>query len=391
MSSEDLPQKDNEPNKGTKTAQDDWLTRLTRLFSLLAAIAATVFFLAAFITLLITWLGFGISPFEEPAWVEQSNSLADHHVEVGNTFLKADEPEAAKEEFDRALKLVPNHREAQLGAFKAKLFLDITEGEPATTSTSIAEWEITKKRLFLLLEEHPNDADLWAYRASISPTPKTALDRFQKATELDHTHAFAYSGKADVYEAQGKLDLYVKAKKRAYELAPWKSIYVNNFANALSKKEQYEDAIAVYEDLRYSDPQYLWAYSDLAGLYRITGNLQTAHSYGKEFIERSQDEEIRSLNRDELARFFTGPNSDPVVITADSEKRYYGYYDIALTSYLLGHTEEAESYVNKAKDIQIDPYRASEIKRVLESDIEQLQEEQEQFRAKAEDFRMKLL
>src|SRR5215204_6794160 len=93
MSSEDLPQKDNEPNKGTKTAQDDWLTRLTRLFSLLAAIAATVFFLAAFITLLITWLGFGISPFEEPAWVEQSNSLADHHVEVGNTFLKADEPE----------------------------------------------------------------------------------------------------------------------------------------------------------------------------------------------------------------------------------------------------------------------------------------------------------
>ena len=147
----------------------------------------------------------------------------------------------------------------------------------------------------------------------------------------------------------------------------------------------------VYEDLIYGDPQYLWAYNDLAVLYRLTGNLQTSHSYGKQFIELSADEEIMSLNRDEQALFYTGPNSDPVYISADPEKRYYGYYDIALTSYLLGHTEEAESYVNKAKDIQIDPYAASEIKRLMNSHIERLQEEQERFRAKADDFRTKFL
>lgn len=62
-----------------------------------------------------------------------------------------------------------------------------------------------------------------------------------------------------------------------------------------------------------------------------------------------------------------------------------------LTSYLLGHTEEAKSYVNKAKDIQIDPHAESEIKRVLNYDIERLQEEQEQLRSEADEFITKFL
>jgi len=179
--------------------------------------------------------------------------------------------------------------------------------------------------------------------------------------------------------------------KRAYELAPWKSIFHNNYVNALNLKERYQDAIVVYEDLIYSDPQYLWAYNDLTVLYRLTGDLQASHFYGKEFIELLTDEEVMSVNRDETAVFTTGPNSNPVYIHGDSEKRYYGYYNVALTTYLLGHTQEAESYVNKAKDVQIDPNAASEIKRLMDSDIERLQGEQERFKARADDFRAKFL
>jgi tetratricopeptide (TPR) repeat protein len=385
MSPEDLPQKDNEADKGIKTKRDG---RLTRAISFLSSVWFIVPVVTVGCTILINYFIFGIPPFYEQARLEQSNSLADQHVKVGNMFLDANELEAAKQEFDKALQLAPGHTSAQQGAFKVDVFLDVTGGDPATT-TSISESRITQQRLLLLLEENPNDADVWAYLACMSPDSETALDTYRRAVAIDPEHAYAYSGMASVYSAQEKWDQNLKMAKKAYELAPWKSIYHNNYANALSANERYHDAIAEYEDLIYSGPQYLWAYNDLAVLYRRTGDLQTSHSYGRQFIELSADEEIMSQNRDEQARF--GPDSDPVYISADAEKRYYGYYNIALTSYLLGRTEEAKSYVNKAKDLHIDPYAASEIKRLMNYHIERLQEVQEQFRAKADDFRTKFL
>jgi tetratricopeptide (TPR) repeat protein len=280
---------------------------------------------------------------------------------------------------------------AQLGAFKAEVFLDVTGDEPAATRTSISESRITQKRMLLLLKEYPNDADILTYLALMNSDMETALGMYQEAVAIDSELPLAYSGMADVYYAQGRLDQHLKMAKRAYKLAPWKSIFQNDHANALGRKERYQDAIAVYENLVYADPQYLWAYSDLARLYRLTGDLQRSYSYGQQFIELTADEHVISLSRNEAALLGTGPNSDPVYIPEDLQKKYFGYYDIVLTSYLLGHTEEAKSYVNKAKDIQIDPHAESEIKRVLNYDIERLQEEQEQLRSEADEFITKFL
>ena len=70
----------------------------------------------------------------------------------------------------------------------------------------------------------------------------------------------------------------------------------------------------------------------------------------------------------------------------DPEKKYYAYYNMALTSYLMGKTGEAESYANKAQAIQMDPDVRSEVDRLLNYYIDRMKEEQN-FDTKAEEFR----
>ena len=105
-----------------------------------------------------------------------------------------------------------------------------------------------------------------------------------------------------------------------------------------------------------------------------------------------EDEEVTSQEKNKVAiTLTTGPDSYPVYLYENPEMRYYAYYSMGLTSHLRGHTGEAEAYVNEAGSIRIDPYVESEIQRLMEYDIKLLLEEQQQFKARADDFRAKFL
>lgn len=81
----------------------------------------------------------------------------------------------------------------------------------------------------------------------------------------------------------------------------------------------------------------------------------------------------------------------PVYLPKDREKKYYAYYSAALTSYLLGHEEEAEKHVNSARDIDMPTSSKSELKRLMEHDIQTLQGAQERLRTRADDFKSEFL
>jgi hypothetical protein len=74
----------------------------------------------------------------------------------------------------------------------------------------------------------------------------------------------------------------------------------------------------------------------------------------------------------------------------DPQKQYYACYNVALTSYLLDKTEAVESYANRAKAMQMDPYLRSEVNKLLNYYIDRLKEEQD-FDTKAEEFRAQYL
>lgn len=54
-------------------------------------------------------------------------------------------------------------------------------------------------------------------------------------------------------------------------------------------------------------------------------------------------------------------------------KKYYAYYDIALTYYLLENEIQAMKYVNKADNLYLDADSALSVKDILDFDIETLQ------------------
>jgi len=371
----------------------------SRLIGTLTFVASTwvVFFaVITLFTLLMGWILYGTSPLHsleriaheqaqeqrEQAQVGAKKEMGAYYVDLGNSLLNVGQAKAARAEFEKALEVDPLNTEAQEGSLQSDLFMSIEEMD--------YDPGVTEQKLKELLERYPRDTQLWAFLGVVFSYYDTeqALKDFQKAVEINPNNAFAYSGMASLYYDQGKYDKNLEMAEKAYDLAPWDSSLQHNYANALYAEERYQDAITEYEDLTYWDPQHMWAYHDLAQLYRLTGDLDSAQWYYEQFIAMLEDEEVDSLEKNQGAMTFTtGPDSYPVYLYENPEMRYYTYYSIALAAYLRGHTEEAESYVSKAEDIQIDPYVESEIKRLMEYDITLLEEKQQDLKAKADCFR----
>jgi tetratricopeptide (TPR) repeat protein len=375
----------------------------SRLIGTLTFVASTwvVFFaiITAF-TLLMGWFLYGTSPLHsleqiaheqtqerrEQAQIDAEKETGAYHVGLGNSLLNVGKAKAAGAEFEKALEVDPLNTEAQEGALQSDLFMSIKEEE--------VDPGITEQKLKQLLKTYPKDTQLWAFLGDVFSYYDTeiALKDYRKAVEINPENAYAYSGMAGIYYDQGKYDKNLEMTKKAYDLAPWDSSLEHNYANALYAKGRYQDAIAMYEDLTLWDPQHMWAYHDLAQLYRLTGDLDSAQWSYEQFIGMLEDEDVTSLEKNQGGMTFTtGPDSYPVYLYENAEMRYYAYYSIALTSYLRGYTEDADSYVNKAEDIQVDPYVESEVRRLMEYDITLLEEKQQDLEPWAEGFRSTFL
>jgi tetratricopeptide (TPR) repeat protein len=371
----------------------------SRLIGTLTFVASTwvVFFaVITFFTLLMGWILYGTSPLHsmeriaheqtqqqrEEAQANTKKEMGDYYVDLGNSLLNVGQAEAAQAEFEKALEVDALNTEAHEGALQADLFMYI-QGDDYDKG-------IAERKLDELLERYPKDTNLLTFMGDVFSyyDNEEALKDYKKAVEINPNNAYAYSGMASIYYDQGKYDKNLEMAKKAYDLAPWDSILQHNYANALYGEGRYKDAIIQYEDLTSWDPQHLWAYHDLAQLYRLTDDLYMAQWSYEQFIAMLEDEEVTSLEKNQGGMTFTtGPDSYPVYLFENSDMRYYAYYSIALTSYLLGNTGEAASYVDKAEDIQIDPNVESEIKRLINYDITLLIEKQEQFKVRAEGFR----
>ena len=357
-------------------------------------------------TLLIGWVLFDVSPlhslqriaaeqeqneFEQAehqrakAQTQSKQNIAEYHVELGHSLLNAGQPEAAKGEFDEALKLDPANVEAQKGSLKCELFVTIQEQE--------YDPGIMQQRLFELRDRYPKDTHLASFAGDVFSIydQATALEEYSQAIELDDSNAMAYYGTANIYYAQGKYEKALPYFKSAYDLANWNPMYQQAYADILLDLERYDDSISELEDITRWDWQFMWAYADLTHVYRLKGDLAKSHWYGRQFIELLTDDDIASLERNGGTwSFSTGPGTYMVYLAEDPEKQYFAYYNMALTSYLMGKTGEADSYASKADAISMDPDLRSEVKRLLAYYVDRVKEEQD-FDTRAEEFRGRYL
>jgi tetratricopeptide (TPR) repeat protein len=363
--------------------------------SMMFVASTWVVFFAIFsaFTLVVGWKAYDVRPFHtlerigrEQHQAKTQKDLGAFHVELGNSLLLVGEAKEAKAEFERALELDPFSRRAEMGTLKSELFesVEAKDYAPAVIDRKLDE-----------LVEDKADTHVYAFRGTlryyevIPPAPglaeqkkekpyQLALSDFNKAVNRNPSNAYAYSGMASIYYDLGQFDDHLKYAEKAHNLAPRDQWFKHTYANALYVNKRYKDAIKEYKEIRYLDPQHMWANHDLAQVYRLTDDydLYLSEWYYQQFINMLEDEEVTSLAKNQGSfAFTTGPDSYPVYLSETPEMRYYAYYSIALTSYLLEQTKDADDYVNKAKAIQVDRDIKSEIERLMKYDVKVLQEE----------------
>jgi adenylate cyclase len=100
-----------------------------------------------------------------------------------------------------------------------------------------------------------------------------AIIEIQKAIELRPNSAHSYFIYGMVLRSTGRYDEAISNFKKAIRLNPFTPLpYLNNLARAYANKEQYEEAIPLWNRIIERNPDYLFAYIGLTGAYQMSGD-----------------------------------------------------------------------------------------------------------------------
>ena len=368
------------------------LDRLIQVVSFIFSNWASLLALVSVLSLLIGWFAFGISPLytlEEISYNQNQEKikreLVNFHITLGNSFLNVEQFDEAKIEFEEALKVDPLNTEARLGLFESEIF------EPVAMKTY--DPEIMDKRLKMIMQENPNDPHAFLFLGVLysSIDPEQALKYYQEAIDKDPSVAAAYFGIGILYEEQNNPDDALKMYEKAVNLSKWNQNYLDNLGYQYYQRKEYNKTIEQYELVLSLDDRFLSAYYTISNAYRLIGNLEQARLDQEHLIKLLEDENVTSLNRNQNSWFFNTGNGSKVFFYDYPGKKFYAYYNMALTYYLLGNEEKTKGYIKRAGDLHIDDNLEQDIKKLVNFDIDNLQEEQSGFRNRAEEFRTKFL
>jgi tetratricopeptide (TPR) repeat protein len=312
------------------------------------------------------------------------SEMVSRHLKLGNSFLNVLQLDAAKFEFEEALKLDSLNLSAKKGLFKSEIFRPIVERD--------YDPEIMEKRLLLILQEDPEDPHAFLFLGEIyrSIDQEQALNYYQKAIDKDASIAAAYFGMGVIYDQQNKPDEALKMYEKALSLSRWNQVFLDNLGDQYYLRKEYQKAIEEYELLLRLNPRCLIAYYTISNAYRLTGNLEQARLDQERLIELMEDENVTSMQINQRAWFFR-TRYEQVSFYNYPEKKFYAYYNTALTYYLLGNEIKALQYVKKVRDLRIDKDLESEVKELVNFDIDNLQEEQSSLWNRTDEFRRKFL
>lgn len=400
MSNENPPEQGQESQQGQ---EQNTGRRSSRIFDWFFSRGVTIPILVSALLIVAGLYAFGIEPWyvlqgavESYRQAKLKDSVVEHHLEMGNSFLNVGRPEAAAAEYEEALKLDPTNARVQLSFRKSELFTQMGERnyDPATMRDRIRQLADVSASDLTSDFNDVHQSHMRAFEGDIFSMyhPDTAEGLYKEATSLNSENSYAFAQLAVLYDEQGKPEEALEMAEKAYDMARWHSNYQSNVGFMLYENKRYSDSIATYEDLLKWDGEYVATYFELPIVYRVQGDLEAAHWYQTYLIEELlEDQELAELEKNKGALFYPTQSGRPVYLPKDREKKYYAYYSAALTSYLLGDEEEAEKHANSARDIDMPTSSKLELKRLMEHDIQTLQEAQDSYSSRTDDFKSEFL
>lgn len=330
---------------------------------------------------------------KEIAYQQQQKDLkmdfVKFHNDLGLKFLYIGKIDAAKTEFNQSLTVDPLNQKARTSLVECDVFSE--------TSAAKRDPQITKMQLDKLLNENPNDPLPYLYLGTFAllraHNLTDALSNYTKAIDRDKSVADAYNGIGYIYYQQNETDKALEYFNAALNYSYWNVHYRNNIADIYYEKKDYQKANDLYYSVWILDPNFLIIYYGLSNSYRLLGdlkNLEKALYYQEMLVEKLADDNITELENNKYTTIcYRTKSKGYISLTHYPEKKYYAYYNITLTYYILGNEVQTQQYLKKANDLHISKNLESDVKKRLDFDIELLQEEQHNLTNKLNDFRKK--
>jgi len=133
-----------------------------------------------------------------------------------------------------------------------------------------------------------------------------ALERFERALELDPCHAPSHNKIGVIHANRGDLDEAARHFARAVECDPGYAPAQSNMGNIHYNRGDYDRAIEQYNLAIRLDPDYQTAYNNLAAAYKKTGQVELAVKNLKKAQRlriAQSDQEARDRSREAGKRF----------------------------------------------------------------------------------------
>lgn len=346
----------------------------------------------SFFALLLGWLAYGVSPLytiQEIGYQQQQESLkidfVNFHNDLGKSFLYVEQFDAARNEFKQVLEVDPLNQKARIYLFECDVFSEASDQR--------YDPEVTQKKLEELEREDKNDPLVYLYLGDFAfrcNNREDAINYYQKTIQLDNSVANAYAGLGYIYDQQNKTDEALEMYNKALNLSRWNIRYRNNIAYIYYERNDYKNATDWYYNILLLDNRLLFPYYCYSNCCRQSGDLDSALVYQDTLIGLLDDENITNLkfNKD-YSWFLYDKSREPIYLNDYPERKYYAYYSIALTYYLKGNENKTIEYVKRADGLHIDKNLESNMEKILDFDIDNLQKEQPNFRNRTIEFRNK--
>lgn len=364
---------------------------ISRVIAFCSSNWPVLLFLLSVSGLLFGRIVFHISPFY---WIEEIKHKQDEyrgkvkeqefrrrmvkrHVELAGALLDVYEIEAAKADYQKALQLDPINVDAQMGLLKSDILLSITKKDYSP--------QVADKQLKLIQAENPNDKHALLFLGAVYSTidPDQAIQYYTDALRQDPTLAVAYNSIGLIYDQRSQFDKASENYAKAAKLAEWNTNILANVAYHALRNNQYEEAIRQFELVLRLDEKLLWAYWSLTHACWFTGRIEMAYEWQRRLMGLLDDEAVTSLplNRG-LLLFHVG--DEPLYIYNLPQMRCYSYFSMALTCHLRGMMEQAQAFIDKAREVKAEDRTPPE--KLLAASVAQVHREQSAFRDSLRDF-----
>jgi tetratricopeptide (TPR) repeat protein len=373
----------------------------------------------AVFTTLVSWLGFGVPIFQpfydikykfkenqrEESYAEQKQLMVDHHILLGNTFLDLMKNNAAKIEFEKALKLDAFSSEAELGLFKAELNDSILNIQ--------YDPEILLKRITYLKNNDTIHGHAYVYLGDIyssiaqqkgqqyyDTALKTykipfsffnqALLYYDSALTKNPRMASAHYGKGVIYDLANDIEKAKYHYGEALKISPWNRTFMCNLAYQHYKNKDYRNAIKYCDSIKLFDSWYIVSYYTKASSHLCLGELDDAVNCYNTIYNLYKDKSVLAQESNMGPWFFNIANKQPLYFYTYGTKMYYAYYSAALAYHIYGDEGIERAYIKLADDLKLENYQMQAINNLIIADADLISAAQPKYAKYCEGFKRSL-